>query len=84
MEALHSPTTGIIDSHSLMTHLESDIISNGGDVSLNTRVVRIEKKPKGGYNVVVEIDDHPHHQHQQNNQLQREQYLIEADVVVNR
>lgn len=53
-----------------MTHLESDVIENGGDISLNTKVTAIERKAGGGYNVIVQIE--------------QEKYLLEADVIVNR
>jgi hypothetical protein len=36
-EALHSPTTGIIDSHSLMSHLQANLSNNGGDIALNSQ-----------------------------------------------
>ena len=47
--ALHSPTTGIVSSHDLMTSLQGDIENAGGMVVLATRVDQIilfkEKEP---------------------------------------
>ncbi|WP_445360456.1 NAD(P)/FAD-dependent oxidoreductase [Microbulbifer sp. EKSA005] len=40
--AIYSPTTGIIDSHSLMLALEGATESKGGEVILASKVVRIE------------------------------------------
>ncbi|WP_439528456.1 NAD(P)/FAD-dependent oxidoreductase [Pannonibacter sp.] len=40
--ALHSPSTGIIDSHGLMLALQGDLEAAGGQVVLNTAVVRVE------------------------------------------
>ena len=36
--ALHSPSTGIVDSHGLMLSLQGDVENAGGMVALNTRV----------------------------------------------
>lgn len=40
--ALHSPDTGIIDSHSLMQSFAADIADAGGVVALGNRVTKIE------------------------------------------
>lgn len=45
---LESPTTGIIDSHSYMQFLHGDFEDRGGDVALNSAVVRIEPLGEGG------------------------------------
>jgi L-2-hydroxyglutarate oxidase LhgO len=42
IEALHSPTTGIVSSHDLMTALQGDLENAGGMVALATEVQRIE------------------------------------------
>jgi len=43
-KGLFSPSTGIIDSHDLMTNLHGDLIRHGGVVALNTNVEAIELK----------------------------------------
>ncbi|WP_252472129.1 NAD(P)/FAD-dependent oxidoreductase [Microbulbifer okhotskensis] len=40
--AIYSPTTGIIDSHSLMLALEAALENNGGELVLASRVSRVE------------------------------------------
>jgi len=44
---LVSPTTGIIDSHSLMTYLEGDFQDQGGDCAFHSSVTRIEPLNSG-------------------------------------
>lgn len=39
LEGLFSPSSGIVNSHGFMASLERDIVSNGGMISYNTRVV---------------------------------------------
>ncbi|ORZ03565.1 FAD dependent oxidoreductase [Syncephalastrum racemosum] len=46
--ALLSPSTGIVDTHSLMDCLEQRILDQGGDVGLCTALVGLESAP-GGY-----------------------------------
>ena len=41
--ALHSPTTGVIDSHGLLIALEGHITSHAGQIVLSTEVTEIEK-----------------------------------------
>lgn len=45
--ALHSPSTGIIDSHGLMLALQGDLENAGGQVVLNTAVARAVVVPQG-------------------------------------
>ena len=45
--ALHSPSTGIIDSHAFMLALEGAISSHGGQVVLRTPVERVERTADG-------------------------------------
>ena len=45
---LESPTTGIVDSHTLMSYLEASFVSKGGDLALNTSVESIEPPPACG------------------------------------
>jgi L-2-hydroxyglutarate oxidase LhgO len=42
IEALHSPTTGIVSSHDLMTSLQGDLENAGGMVALATEVKSID------------------------------------------
>ncbi|RAK93930.1 Vps52-domain-containing protein [Aspergillus costaricaensis CBS 115574] len=51
---VESPTTGIIDSHSLMTYLQGDFEDRGGDCAFMTQVTGIEPLPPsegGGYRI---------------------------------
>jgi L-2-hydroxyglutarate oxidase LhgO len=41
--AIHSPSTGIVDSHALMLSLQGDIENAGGFIVLNTAVAHINK-----------------------------------------
>jgi L-2-hydroxyglutarate oxidase LhgO len=50
--ALHSPSTGIIDTHGVMTYLESRIKENGGELVYNCNVTRLTKL-SNGYEVGV-------------------------------
>lgn len=43
MAALHSPSTGIVDSHSLMLSLQAEIESHQGHVVCQTQVTHIDK-----------------------------------------
>ncbi|KIW15563.1 hypothetical protein PV08_05611 [Exophiala spinifera] len=45
---LESPTTGIVDSHALMSYLEGDLDSLGGDQVLHTVVTGVEAVRSGG------------------------------------
>lgn len=50
---LESPTTGIVDSHSYMSFLESDFQSRGGDLACHATVESVEplKSGKGGWTI---------------------------------
>ena len=50
--ALWVPSTGIIDSHNLMIHLEREISTKGGLVYYNSEVTNISKE-KGIYNLEI-------------------------------
>jgi len=52
--ALHSPTSGIVDSHALMLALQGDLERSGGAVALQSRV-RAAAFPAGGP-AVVQVD----------------------------
>lgn len=43
--AIHSPSTGIVDSHALMLSLQGDIENAGGFVVLNTAVAQLHRAP---------------------------------------
>ncbi|MCL5024599.1 MAG: NAD(P)/FAD-dependent oxidoreductase [Nitrospirae bacterium] len=45
--AIHSPGTGIVDSHSLMSHLHRKAASSGAVFSFSSEVDRIEKQRQG-------------------------------------
>jgi L-2-hydroxyglutarate oxidase LhgO len=47
LAALHSPETGIIDSHSYMRALRGDLEDRGGMVALNTPIERMVRVPSG-------------------------------------
>ncbi|PYI04966.1 Vps52-domain-containing protein [Aspergillus sclerotiicarbonarius CBS 121057] len=49
---VESPTTGIVDSHSLMTYLQGDFEDRGGDCAFLTRVTGIEPlEGESGYRI---------------------------------
>ena len=52
LKALFSPSTGIIDTHSLMKQLETNTINNGGQVAYGTEVTGI-KRLKDGYLITL-------------------------------
>lgn len=56
---LESPTTGIVDSHALMSYLEASFISKGGDLVLNTSVESIESPAPGASGYQVHTAFHP-------------------------
>ena len=51
--AIYSPSTGILDSHSLMKKLAAEAKSNNGEIAYNTEVIGINKISEG-YKVSVE------------------------------
>ncbi|MGB9702813.1 MAG: NAD(P)/FAD-dependent oxidoreductase [Candidatus Kapaibacteriota bacterium] len=54
--AIFSPTTGIVDSHSLMQSFEAFAINNGLEIVYNHNVVEIEKKANG-YKITLKFGD---------------------------
>lgn len=50
MKAVYSPSTGIIDSHSLMKSYETGTINNGGEIVYGSEVTGINKI-EGGYEI---------------------------------
>ncbi|KAJ5328278.1 FAD dependent oxidoreductase [Penicillium brevicompactum] len=56
---VESLTTGIVDSHSLMTYLQGDFEDRGGDVAFKTRVTGVEAIDggRGGYKITAASDE---------------------------
>ncbi|KAJ2440929.1 hypothetical protein IWW46_003746 [Coemansia sp. RSA 2440] len=54
---LASPTTGIIDSHALMSALHQDLTERGADLAVGTEVQAIHRDDTGGYGVLVATGD---------------------------
>lgn len=52
LKALFSPSTGIIDSHSLMKQYETNTRNNGGQIVYGSEVKEIKKIP-GGYEILL-------------------------------
>lgn len=52
---LESPTTGIVDSHALMSYLEADIQARGVDIAFHTSATSIEPLALGsaGYKITT-------------------------------
>ncbi len=60
VKAIYSPSTGIIDSYSLMKHLESMAKNNGAELAYGVKVVGVEKIAKQGYKVnIIDSDGQP-------------------------
>ena len=59
LKALYSPTTGIVDTHSLMKQFETVIINNGGQIAYGSEVTGI-KKLSDGYEITVLDADKQH------------------------
>jgi L-2-hydroxyglutarate oxidase LhgO len=55
--ALHSPSTGIVDSHGLMLSLQGDFENAGGCVALNSPVASAVCHPQGQEGIVVCMAD---------------------------
>ncbi|HET9904058.1 MAG TPA: NAD(P)/FAD-dependent oxidoreductase [Xanthobacteraceae bacterium] len=47
LAALHSPHTGIIDSHAFMLALQGDLEDHGGAIAFGTRIERLVRKTSG-------------------------------------
>jgi L-2-hydroxyglutarate oxidase LhgO len=56
LKALFSPTTGIIDSHSLMKRLETNTLNNGGQIVYGSEVTGIRKIEKGYEITLLDAD----------------------------
>jgi L-2-hydroxyglutarate oxidase LhgO len=56
LKALYSPTTGIVDTHSLMKRYETNTLNYGGQIAYGSEVTGITKI-KGGYEITVSDKD---------------------------
>ena len=54
---VESETSGIVDSHSLMTYLHGDFEERGGDSVFKTRVTGVEALPEGGFRITAVSDE---------------------------
>ncbi|MBN2863514.1 MAG: NAD(P)/FAD-dependent oxidoreductase [Bacteroidales bacterium] len=52
LKALYSPTTGIVDTHSLMKRFETNILNNGGQIVYGSEVTGI-KRTGTGYEITI-------------------------------
>lgn len=69
IKALYSPSTGIIDSHSLMKQFETNTINNGGQVVYGSEVTAI-RRISGGYEITLLDAD-------------KKDYTFTTEVVIN-
>lgn len=69
LKALFSPSTGIIDSHSLMKQFETNTINNGGQIVYGSEVTGI-KKTDGGYEITLLDAD-------------KKNYIFTSGIVIN-
>ena len=69
LSAVFSPSTGIIDSHSLMKQFETNFINNCGNTAYRSEV-KLIKKVKDGYEITVAEPDGNH-------------YTFTSEVVIN-
>ena len=56
LKAVLSPSTGIVDSHSLMKQLESNFVNNGGNTAYRNEV-KLIKRINNGYEITVAEPD---------------------------
>jgi L-2-hydroxyglutarate oxidase LhgO len=54
---VESESTGIVDSHALMTYLQGSFEERGGDVAFKTRVTNIQPAAGGGYEITAVSDE---------------------------
>jgi L-2-hydroxyglutarate oxidase LhgO len=69
LKALFSPSTGIVDSHSLMKQFETNAVNNGCQIVYGSEVIGI-MKIKGGYKITVKDAD-------------KENYSFTSRVIIN-
>lgn len=71
VQALLSPSTGVIDSHALLLALQGDLEDAGGVFSLNSRVEQVERSSSGAFLTTVR------------DVKSKEEVVVESDFVVN-
>jgi L-2-hydroxyglutarate oxidase LhgO len=59
LKALFSPTTGIVDSHSLMKRFETNTVINGGQFVYGNEVTAVRKLEKGFKITLIGTDQEP-------------------------
>lgn len=69
LKALFSPSTGIVDSHSLMKRYETNTINNGGQIVYGSEVTGI-KRIKDGYEIILLDSD-------------KKEYIFTTEIVIN-
>jgi L-2-hydroxyglutarate oxidase LhgO len=69
LKAIYSPSTGIVDSHSLMKQYEINTINNGGQVVYGSEVTGI-KRIKNGYEITLFDAD-------------KKNYTFTSEIVIN-
>jgi len=57
LQAIYSPSTGIVDSHSLMKRYETNTINNGGQIVYGSEVTGIKKINKGYEITLLDADN---------------------------
>jgi L-2-hydroxyglutarate oxidase LhgO len=67
---LESSTTGIVDSHGLMTYLHGKFEDHGGDTAFLTSVIGISPRSEGGFDVTFKSSD-------------GEETSVDAGIVIN-
>ncbi len=56
LAAVHSPSTGIVDTHALMLSLQGDLERAGGVVALHTKVVGLSTRHRGSNQIAVRLE----------------------------
>jgi L-2-hydroxyglutarate oxidase LhgO len=69
LKAIFSPSTGIIDSHSLMKQFETNTINNGGQIVYGSEVTDV-KRITNGYEITLLDSD-------------RQKYIFTSSIVIN-
>lgn len=69
LKALFSPSTGIVDSHSLMKRYETNTINNGGQIVYGSEVTGI-KRIKDGYEIILLDTD-------------KKEFIFTTEIVIN-
>jgi L-2-hydroxyglutarate oxidase LhgO len=69
LKALHSPSTGIVDSHSLMKQYETNTVNNGGQIVYGSEVTGVSRI-NGGYEINL-------------NDADKQNYRFTSRIVIN-